>query len=65
MKPDKPDWNWQIHHILYAGVAPEEVNEGFNFEETLQKIHIEPEELSAGAVHPAATIKKNFEEPEI
>lgn len=44
------------------GVAPEEVDEDFGFEETLRKIHVELEDLNTEAVTLAATIKKNFEE---
>lgn len=34
-------------------------------EEALRDIHVELEDLNAEAVHLAATIKRNFEEPEI
>lgn len=46
----------------YVGVAPEEVDEDFDFEEALREIHVELENLKAEAVTLAATIKKNFEE---
>ena len=46
----------------YVGVAPEEVDEDFDFEETLREIHVELEDLNVEAVKLAATIKKNFEE---
>ena len=46
----------------YVGVAPEEEDEGFDFEETLREIHTELEDLNAEAVELATTIKKNFKE---
>ena len=44
------------------GVAPEAVDDDFDFEETLRTIHVELEDLNAEAVQLAAKIKKNFEE---
>ncbi len=49
-------------HQAIVGVAPEEEDEGFDFEETLREIHVELEDLNAEAVQLAATIKKNFED---
>jgi hypothetical protein len=46
----------------YVGIAPEEDNENFDFEEALRDIHVGLEDLNAEAVQLAATIKKNFEE---
>ena len=46
----------------YVGVAPEEEDEDFDFEETMREIHVELEGLNTAAVKLAATIKKNFEE---
>ena len=43
-----------------GGVAPEEEDEDFDFEETLREIHLELEDLNAEAVTLAATIAKNF-----
>jgi type I restriction enzyme M protein len=54
--------DWSLTPGRYVGVAPEEVDEEFDFEEALRDIHVELEELNAEAVHLAATIKKNFEE---
>jgi type I restriction enzyme M protein len=45
-----------------VGVAPEEEDENFDFEEALREIHVELEDLNTEAVRLAATIKKNFEE---
>ncbi len=43
-------------------MAPEELDEDFDFEEALREIHVELEDLNTEAVQLAATIKKNFEE---
>jgi type I restriction enzyme M protein len=54
--------DWSLTPGRYVGVAPEEVDEEFDFEETLREIHVELEDLNAEAGKLAATIKKNFEE---
>ena len=54
--------DWSLTPGRYVGVTPEEVDEEFDFEETLREIHVELEDLNAEAVQLAATIKKNFEE---
>ncbi len=54
--------DWSLTPGRYVGVAPEEVDEDFDFEEALRDIHVELQDLNAEAVHLAATIKKNFEE---
>ncbi len=54
--------DWSLTPGRYVGVAPEEVDEDFDFEETLREIHVELEDLNAEAVTLAATIKRNFEE---
>ena len=54
--------DWSLTPGRYVGVAPEEVDEDFDFEEALREIHVELEDLNAEAVQLAATIKKNFEE---
>ncbi|WP_372522113.1 N-6 DNA methylase [Sulfuricaulis sp.] len=54
--------DWSLTPGRYVGVAPEEVDEDFDFEETLREIHVELEDLNAEAVALAATIKRNFEE---
>ncbi len=53
--------DWSLTPGRYVGVAPDEEDEGFDFEETLREIHVELEDLNAEAVTLAATIKKNFE----
>jgi type I restriction enzyme M protein len=54
--------DWSLTPGRYVGVAPEEADEDFDFEEALRDIHVELEDLNAEAVQLAATIKKNFEE---
>lgn len=54
--------DWSLTPGRYVGVAPEEEDEDFDFEETLREIHAELEDLNAEAVHLAATIRRNFEE---
>lgn len=54
--------DWSLTPGRYVGVAPEEVDEDFDFEEALREIHVELEDLNAESVQLAATIKKNFEE---
>jgi type I restriction enzyme M protein len=54
--------DWSLTPGRYVGVAPEEEDENFDFEEALREIHVELEDLNAEAVQLAARIKKNFEE---
>jgi type I restriction enzyme M protein len=54
--------DWSLTPGRYVGVAPEEVDEDFDFEEALREIHVELEDLNAEAVQLAETIKRNFEE---
>lgn len=54
--------DWSLTPGRYVGVAPEEEDEDFDFEEALREIHVELEDLNAEAVELAARIKKNFEE---
>ncbi|WP_372922769.1 N-6 DNA methylase, partial [Roseovarius sp.] len=46
----------------YVGVAPEEVDEEFDFEEALRSIHIDLKGLNEEAAELAARIVRNFEE---
>lgn len=46
----------------YVGVAPEEVDEDFDFEEALRSIHIDLKGLNEEAADLAARIARNFEE---
>ena len=54
--------DWSLTPGRYVGVAPEEEDADFDFEETLRDIHLELEELNAGAASLAGTISKNFKE---
>jgi Type I restriction-modification system methyltransferase subunit len=54
--------DWSLTPGRYVGVAPEEVDEDFDFEEALREIHVELEDLNSEALELAATIKKNFQE---
>jgi type I restriction enzyme M protein len=54
--------DWSLTPGRYVGVAPEEDNEDFDFEEALRDIHVELEGLNDEASSLAASIKKNFEE---
>lgn len=54
--------DWSLTPGRYVGVAREEEDDGFDFEEALRDIHLELEGLNAEAVELAAKIKKNFEE---
>jgi type I restriction enzyme M protein len=53
--------DWSLTPGRYVGVAPEEEDEDFDFEETLREIHVELADLNAEAVELAAKIAKNFE----
>lgn len=54
--------DWSLTPGRYVGVAPEEVDEEFDFEEALRDIHIELEGLNTEAIELAETIQKNFRE---
>ncbi|MEW8372655.1 MAG: N-6 DNA methylase [Candidatus Thiodiazotropha sp.] len=54
--------DWSLTPGRYVGVAPEEEDEDFDFEETLRDIHIELKGLNEEASTLAAQIQKNFEE---
>ena len=54
--------DWALTPGRYVGVAPKEVDEDFDLEETLREIHVELEDLNTEAARLAMTIKKNFEE---
>ncbi|EMP55361.1 TypeI restriction-modification system, methylase subunit [Marinobacter santoriniensis NKSG1] len=56
------DNDWSLTPGRYVGVAPEEEDEDFDFEETLRDIHIELKGLDEEASTISARIQKNFEE---
>jgi len=54
--------DWSLTPGRYVGVAPEEPDEDFDFEEALRAIHIDLTGLNEEAAELAARIAKNFEE---
>jgi type I restriction enzyme M protein len=54
--------DWSLTPGRYVGVAPPEVDEDFDFEQTLADIHFELAELNHEAMELAQKIKENFEE---
>jgi type I restriction enzyme M protein len=54
--------DWSLTPGRYVGVAPSEVDEDFDFEQTLRDIHIELADLNREAFELAAKIQENFEE---
>lgn len=55
-------YDWSLTPGRYVGVAPEEVDEDFDFEEALRSIHIDLKGLNEEAAELAAKIAQNFEE---
>ena len=53
--------DWSLTPGRYVGVAPEEVDEDFDFEEALRTIHIELNGLNQEATELSARIARNFE----
>ncbi|MBD9596130.1 N-6 DNA methylase [Ensifer sp. ENS05] len=54
--------DWSLTPGRYVGVAPEEPDEDFDFEEALRAIHIDLKGLNEDATELAGRIAKNFEE---
>ena len=54
--------DWSLAPGRYVGVAPEEPDENFDFEEALHAIHIDLKGLNEEAAELAARIARNFEE---
>ncbi|MBN2563990.1 MAG: N-6 DNA methylase [Phycisphaerae bacterium] len=54
--------DWSLTPGRYVGVAPQEEDEDFDFEETLREIHVELADLNKEAVDLAKQIQTNFEE---
>ena len=54
--------DWSLTPGRYVGVAPPEVDEDFDFEQTLRDIHVELTDLNKEAVELAAKIQENFAE---
>ena len=53
--------DWSLTPGRFVGMAPEEEDEGFEFEEVLRSIHIDLKGLNEEAVELAARIARNFE----
>src|SRR3990172_959024 len=53
--------DWSLTPGRYVGVAPPEVDEDFDFEQTLSDIHVELADLNKEAAALAKTIQRNFE----
>ena len=54
--------DWSLTPGRYVGVAPEEEDEDFDFEEALRSIHVDLKGLNEEAAELAARIARNFEE---
>ena len=54
--------DWSLTPGRYVGVAPPEVDEDFDFEQTLGDIHVELADLNKEAVALAKQVQRNFEE---
>ena len=54
--------DWSLTPGRFVGVAPAEVDEDFDFEQSLRDIHVELADLNREAVALAAKIQSNFEE---
>jgi type I restriction enzyme M protein len=54
--------DWSLTPGRYVGVAPEELDEDFDFEEALRSLHIDLKGLNEEAAELAIRISKNFEE---
>ena len=53
--------DWSLTPGRYVGVAPQEEDEDFDFEQTIRDIHTELADLNREAVELAAKIQANFE----
>lgn len=54
--------DWSLTPGRFVGVAPAEVDEDFDFEQTLRDIHLELADLNRESVELAMKIQTNFEE---
>src|SRR5262249_40331886 len=54
--------DWTLTPGRHVGMAPEEADEDFDFEEALRAIHIDLKGLNDEAAELAAKIVRNFEE---
>ena len=56
--------DWSLTPGRFVGVAPEDEDENFDFQDALRSIHIDLQELNKEATELAARIERNFEELE-
>jgi type I restriction enzyme M protein len=61
IRPDIKAADWSLTPGRFVGVAPSEVDEDFDFEQSLKDIHNELADLNEEAVTLAAKIQENFE----
>ncbi|NCO20002.1 MAG: SAM-dependent DNA methyltransferase, partial [Gammaproteobacteria bacterium] len=54
--------DWSLTPGRFVGVAPAEVDEDFDFEQTLRDIHLELADLNRESADLALKIQTNFEE---
>ncbi len=54
--------DWSLTPGRYVGVAPADVDEDFDFEQTMRDIHVELADLNQEAVELSAKIQQNFAE---
>ncbi|MFC2145436.1 N-6 DNA methylase, partial [Actinomycetota bacterium] len=57
--------NWSLMPGRYVGVAPEEIDPDFDFDETMKTIHSELEELNAQSDALVQKISENFKKIEV
>jgi type I restriction enzyme M protein len=61
-RPEIAAADWSLTPGRYVGVAPAEVDEEFDFEQTMRGFHDELAELNAEAAKLASKIQKNFQD---
>ena len=54
--------DWSLTPGRYVGIAPPDVDQDFDFEQTLRDIHVELADLNKEAIELAAKIQEDFEE---
>ncbi|MCX5919269.1 MAG: SAM-dependent DNA methyltransferase, partial [Deltaproteobacteria bacterium] len=54
--------DWSLTPGRYVGVAPQEEDDGFDFEEAMREIHTELANLNEDAAQLSKKIQRNFEE---
>ena len=57
--------DWSLTPGRYVGVAPAEVDDDFDFEQTMRDIHVELADLNREAMELGARIQENFEGLEV